>query len=223
MGHDAVQGIAFDLYGTLIDVNGVQEACGAITQDPAAFTNLWRQKQLEYTFLRSLMGRYEDFWQVTEAALRYALKRLNIQATEGDRRRLMEAWLHLPPFPDVKATLPKLQGYALAVLSNGSPRMLEEVLANSGLKPSFRWVFSADAAKTYKPSPKVYALGPEGMGLSKEAILFVSSNGFDVAGAKAFGFPVCWLNRAGAFLDELGLEPDMVVRSFEELPQALER
>lgn len=223
MGHGAVRGIAFDLYGTLIDVNGVQEACGAVAQDPAAFTSLWRAKQLEYTFLLSLMGRYEDFWQVTEAALRYTLKRFNVQATEEDKRRLMEAWLHLPPFPDVKATLSKLQGYALAVLSNGSPEMLEGVLADSGLKPSFGWVLSADAAKIYKPSPKVYDLGPQGMELPKEAILFVSSNAFDVAGAKAFGFPVCWLNRAGAPLDELGLEPDIIVRSFEELPSVLAR
>src|SRR5262249_14908772 len=125
--------IVFDAYGTLFDVHSVIEAGRAVTADPQALSTLWRQKQLEYTRLRTLMGRYEDFWAVTEAALRFALERLGLQAGEESVRRLMDAYLSLAPFPEVKGALAAMAGTPLGILSNGSPRMLEAAVRSSRL------------------------------------------------------------------------------------------
>lgn len=223
MARRRVKGIAFDMYGTLVDVGMVAETCRAVAPDPGAFTMQWRAKQLEYTFLRSLMGRYRDFWRVSEQALEFTIQRFGLQVTPEQRIRLMEAWLHPSPYPDVAAVLPRLkEQYPLAVLSNGSPKMLRTGLARAGLQPHFRWVISVDAVRLYKPSPKVYQLAPSNMKMKKEEILFVSSNSFDVVGAKSFGLKVCWINRAGSPLDPLGLKPDLVVNSFDELRMTLE-
>src|SRR5215467_5905950 len=130
---DKPKAFVFDAYGTLFDVHSVVEAGRAVTADPQALSTLWRQKQLEYTWLRALMGRYEDFWAVTEAALRYAIRRLALTASEAQIRRLMDAYLTLASFPDVKAALTALAPRPRAILSNGSPRMLEAAVASSGL------------------------------------------------------------------------------------------
>src|SRR6059036_399411 len=124
----------FDAYGTLFDVHSVVEAGREITSDPVSLSATWRQKQLEYTWLRALMGRYEDFWAVTEAALRYALRRLGLTASEAQVRRLMDAYLSLACFPDVRPALERLEGRLRAILSNGSPRMLEAAVRSSGLE-----------------------------------------------------------------------------------------
>jgi 2-haloacid dehalogenase len=130
----------------------------------------------------------------------------------------MESWLQPTAYPEVAAALPRLkERLPLAILSNGSPMMLRVGLERVGFRSHFQWVLSADAVKTYKPSPRVYQLAPKAMKLQKQRILFVSSNAFDVLGAKSFGFRVCWINRAGAPLDPLGPEPDIVVRGFDEL------
>jgi len=217
-----VKGIAFDMYGTLVDVGAVAEACKEIAPDPIAFNAHWRAKQLEYTFLRSLMGTYQDFWRVSEEALAFTIRRFGLQVSSEHRRRLMEAWLHPKPYPEVAAALSRLkERYALAVLSNGSPKMLRAGLQHTALTPCFRWVISVDAIRLYKPSPRVYQLAVTKMKLRKEEILFVSSNSFDVVGAKSFGFKVCWINRTGAPLDPLGPKPDLVVRTIDELSTAL--
>ncbi len=217
-----VKGIAFDMYGTVVDVGAVAEACRAVAPDPVAFNTQWRAKQLEYTFLRSLMGKYQDFWRVSEQALEFTIKRFGLEVSPEQRERLMGAWLHPTPYPDVAGVLPRLkERYPLAVLSNGSPKMLRAGLERTGLRSHFRWVISVDAIKLYKPSPKVYQLAPKMMKLKKAEILFVSSNSFDVIGAKNFGFKVCWINRTGAALDPLGPTPDLVVRSFDELEASL--
>ncbi|HET7341115.1 MAG TPA: haloacid dehalogenase type II [Methylomirabilota bacterium] len=214
-----IRGYVFDAYGTLFDVHAVAEAGRAITSDPAALSNLWRQKQLEYTWLRALMGRYEDFWAVTEAALRHTVRRLGLTAGEADVRRLMDAYLSLACFPEVPAALERLAGRPRAILSNGSPRMLAAVVASSGLGRHLQHVLSVDAVKTYKPAPAVYALGPRTLGVPAEELLFVSSNAWDVAGAKAFGYQVAWCNRTGAPAEELGALPDLVVSRLDELPR----
>jgi 2-haloacid dehalogenase len=214
----AIRGYLFDAYGTLFDVHSVAEAAREITADPATLSVTWRQKQLEYTWLRALMGRYEDFWTVTEAALRYALRRLEVRATEAQVRRLMDAYLALACFPEVPAALRRLAPRPRAVLSNGSPRMLAAAVAASGLTGLLDPLLSVDAVRTYKPSPEVYALGPRALGLPAADLLFVSSNAWDVAGAKAFGYQVAWCNRTGAPPEELGLTPDYVVTSLDELP-----
>jgi 2-haloacid dehalogenase len=153
-----VRGYVFDGYGTLFDVHAVVEAGREITSDPAALSTTWRQKQLEYTWLRALMGAYVDFWAVTEAALRYSIRRLGLAATEAQVRRLMEAYLTLASFPEVKASLARLAGRPRAVLSNGAPAMLAAAVAASGLTNLLEHVISVDRVKTYKPSPLVYAL-----------------------------------------------------------------
>jgi 2-haloacid dehalogenase len=212
-----IRGYVFDAYGTLFDVHSVIEAGREITRDPAALSALWRQKQLEYTWLRALMGRYEDFWAVTGTALRYAIRRLDLTATEAQIARLQEAYLSLTAFPEVKAALTRLEGRPRAILSNGSPRMLAAAVASSGLGPLLQHVISVDTVKTYKPSPQVYALGPQAIGIPASELLFVSSNAWDVTGAKAFGYQVAWCNRAGAPADELGLTPDYVISRLDQL------
>jgi 2-haloacid dehalogenase len=218
-----VQGLLFDAYGTLFDVHSVVEAGRAVTSDPPALSALWRQKQLEYTWLRSLMGRYEDFWAVTESALTFACRRLGLQVSAAERRHLMDAYLALDAFPEVGDVLARLRDLPCAILSNGAPRMLEAVVGHNGLGEHLRAVISVDAVRTFKPHPAVYALGPARLGLPRDTIGFVSSNGWDVAGAKAFGFQGVWVNRYGAPLEELGVVPDLEVRDLEELARALAR
>ena len=213
----------FDAYGTLFDVHSVIEAGRAITSDPQALSNLWRQKQLEYTWLRSLMGRYEDFWAVTESALQFAVRRLALTATEAQLSTLMNAYLALAPFPEVRAALARLAGTPLGILSNGSPRMLEAAVRSSGLAGVLRHVLSVDVVGTYKPSPRVYELGPRAFGLPAGEMLFVSSNAWDVAGAKAFGYLTCWCNRAKVPMEALGVTPDHEVARLDEIPEALAR
>jgi 2-haloacid dehalogenase len=213
-----IRGYVFDAYGTLFDVHSVIEAGRAITADPATLSATWRQKQLEYTWLRALMGRYEDFWAVTEAALRYAIRRLGLAATDSQVRRLMDAYLTLACFPEVTAALERLAPRPRAILSNGAPRMLAAAVAASGLGPRLQHVLSVDAVKTYKPSPLVYALGPKAMGIPAGELLFVSSNAWDVVGAKAFGYQVAWCNRTGAPEEELGRRADFEITRLDQLP-----
>ena len=214
-----IRGYVFDAYGTLFDVHSVIEAGRAITADPATLSALWRQKQLEYTWLRALMGAYVDFWAVTDAALRYTLRRLGLSASEAEVRRLMEAYLSLACFPEVPAALGRLAGRPRAILSNGSPSMLAAAVASSGLAAHLEHVISVDAVRTYKPSPLVYALGPQTLGIAAGELLFVSSNAWDVAGAKAFGYRVAWCNRTNAPEEELGVRPDVVVPTLDQLPR----
>jgi 2-haloacid dehalogenase len=215
----AIRGYVFDAYGTLFDVHSVVEAGRALTGDPLALSTLWRQKQLEYTWLRSLMGRYEDFWAVTEAALRYSVRRLGLTASETQLATLMDAYNRLACFPDVGDGLARLADRPRAILSNGAPRMLAAAVASAGLSGALDHVISVDRVRIYKPAPAVYALGPETLGLPAGDLLFVSSNAWDVAGAKAFGYRVAWCNRAGAPEEELGVRADYVVRELRELPR----
>jgi 2-haloacid dehalogenase len=213
-----VRGYVFDAYGTLFDVHSVVEAGREITSDPMKLSVTWRQKQLEYTWLRALMGRYEDFWTVTEAALRFALRQLMLTPSEAQIRRLLDAYLSLACFPEVKDALARLAPRPRAILSNGSPHMLETAVTSSGLGPLLTHVLSVDAVKTYKPSPAVYALGPKALGIPAGELLFVSSNAWDVAGAKAAGYRVAWCNRTNAGEEELGLRADVVVTRLDQLP-----
>ena len=218
-----VKGIVFDMYGTVVDVGAVADACKEVAPEPVAFNTQWRAKQLEYTFLRTAMGKYRDFWKVTEEALEFTVRRFGLQVSSAQHKQLMDAWLHPTPYPEVEAALPRLKGkYLLAILSNGSPKMLQIGLEQTGLRVHFRWVISVNAVKLYKPSPEVYRLAPKRMRLRKNQILFVSSNPFDIAGAKNFGFKVCWINRSELPLDPLCPKPELVVKSFDGLVEALE-
>jgi 2-haloacid dehalogenase len=214
-----VPAFLFDAYGTLFDVHSVVLRAGeGITGDLEGLSHLWRQKQLEFTWLRALMDRYQGFWEITEAALRSALAQLQIEASEPQVRRLLEGYLAPAVFPDARVALDALRDFPRAILSNGSPPMLESAVRNNGLQSCFSSVISVDQAKTYKPSPQVYQLGVDTLQLPAREILFVSSNAWDVAGAKAFGYSVCWCNRLGRAIDHLGFAPDIVVATLAELP-----
>ncbi len=213
-----IQALVFDAYGTLFDVHSVISACNQnFPGQGPALSQAWRAKQLEYTWLRSLMGRYEDFWHVTESALSFACKTLNLQCPPATSAQLMEAYLHLDSYPEVKQALNSLSEYSLAILSNGSPRMLQAAVESAGLQGIFSRVISVDEVKIYKPSPRVYRLASQKLRVAKAAIGFVSSNFWDIAGAKAFGLRTYWVNRSRAVAEELGIVPDATVSSLAEL------
>lgn len=214
--------LVFDAYGTLFDVHSVVTRAGSdIPGDLNALSILWRQKQLEYTWLRSLMQRYEDFWNITEAALRSAVTQLKIEVSEAHLDFLMHAFLSPSAFPDVTPALNALRGLPLAILSNGSPGMIESAVRENALTSCFAEIISVDRVKIYKPSPRVYALASEVLNIPREDILFISSNSWDVAGARAFGFRVCWCNRSGGKMERLGFPADVTIPHLGKLADCL--
>jgi 2-haloacid dehalogenase len=209
-----LQALVFDAYGTLYDVHSVMQRCEACFPGKGtALSQLWRAKQLEYTWQRSLMQRYVPFSTVTREALAYSCAALGLAAGEH-AHALMAEYLKLAPFPEVPKALERLQ-LKKAILSNGSPDMLEPVVRHSGLR--FDAVLSVDELRIYKPAPQVYELAVRRLGVPKQAIGFVSSNCWDALGAKSFGFTVYWINRSGAPVDGLGFTPDAQVQSLAEL------
>ena len=202
----------------MFDVQGVSALAERLAagRGPALVT-LWRAKQLEYTWLTSLMERRHDFVQVTKESLDYALSALGIPLEASARDDLANAWLDLVPFPDAQPTLQRLAGKPRWILSNGTRAMLEPLLARSGLAEHVDGVLSVDAAGSYKPSPRVYALVIDRLRLSPERIGFVSANCWDAIGAKACGFTTWWINRGGAPVDRHGAGPDFVVGSLAEV------
>ncbi len=221
-----LRAIVFDAYGTLFDVHSVIALCEQLWPGKgAALSQLWRSKQLEYTWQRSLMRRYEDFARVTEAALRYACTALGLQIDEERRGRLMDAYRTLATFPEVASALAELRAMKLrlAILSNGSPAMLRPLVANAGLRGLIGTVISVDQRKIYKPAPAVYRLAVQRLSVTKAAIGFVSSNCWDACGAKSFGFRTFWIDRGSAPVDELGAAPDHVIKGLDELAKLLRR
>jgi 2-haloacid dehalogenase len=217
-----IKALAFDAYGTLFDVASVLSFCEELFPGKgSALSQMWRAKQLEYSWLRSLMGRYEDFSHVTESALVFSCRALQLSLDASTRAHLMDAYLHLAPFPEVPEALNALSGLKLAIFSNGSPKMLEGVVKNAGLTSAFTDIISVHPAKIFKPSPLAYELAVKTLGLEKSSIGFVSSNSWDAVGGKSFGFRTFWINRAGAPLDQLGFEPDARLKTLAELPSLL--
>lgn len=217
-----IQAIAFDAYGTLFDVYSVIQLCERkFPGRGAELGRLWRAKQLEYTWLRSLTGQYADFWIVTESALAFACRSLNLACPPQTREELMECYLHLDIFSDVRMALAKLSRYKLAILSNGSPRMLSAAVERAGLKGVFTDVISVDEVKIYKTSPRVYGLVSQHLGVADSAVAFASSNFWDIAGAKSFGFWTCWVNRGKLPEEELGIMPDVTVTTLDGLVNIL--
>jgi 2-haloacid dehalogenase len=215
---EQVKAFVFDAYGTLFDVRSVLARCDEVFPGHGdELTTLWRTRQLEYTWLRSLMGRYEDFWQVTRDGLVYACRSLGLANTPDKIEYLMQAYLSLSPFGDVAAALDSLGGFSLAILSNGSPAMLEGVVRMAGFARRFQHILSVDEVRIYKPSPAVYQLAETHLGIPRGRIGFVSSNCWDIAGAKAFGLQTYWLNRQNAPEDMLSAEPDQIIRTATEL------
>lgn len=215
----ALKAVVFDAYGTLFDVHSVIAECEALFPGKgASLSQLWRGKQLEYSWLRSLMGRYADFSTITRAALTTACSVLLLELSEAAARRLMDAYLVLNAFPDVVDTLGRLHGRKLAILSNGSPAMLDAVVRHARLDQLLDAVLSVDALRIFKPHPSVYAYATEILQVPAGAIGFVSSNFWDVAGATSFGFRTFWVNRTGTVPDDLGYQPAAVLSRLTDLP-----
>lgn len=192
----ALKALVFDAYGTLYDVQSVAAVTDKAFPGYGNYiTQVWRLKQLEYTWLRTLMGAYEDFWTATQESLSYTLKTIGLEADKALFDKIADSYNHLSPYPDAKASLQALSGYRLAILSNGSPGMLKALTANSGLDKLLERSMSIDSKKAFKPDPRAYRVVEEEMGLRPEEVLFVSSNGFDVSGAKKFGFRVARIER----------------------------
>ena len=216
-----MKAFVFDAYGTLFDVFSVTSLCEDLFPGYGKqLSNLWRKKQLEYSWLRSLMGRYRGFWGVTEDALVYSAKSLNLEITASERVQLMDSYLHLATFPDVKPGLEELKkiGMRLAILSNGEPEMLRAVIESADLTNFIDAIFSVDSVKEFKPSPRVYAQLPAGLNINKSAIGFVSANNWDVNGAGAAGFTTFWVQRSGLETpEELGYPPTHLVNTIADL------
>jgi 2-haloacid dehalogenase len=211
----ALQALVFDAYGTLYDVHAVIRRCEQFWPGKGtALSQLWRAKQLEYTWQRSLMRRYAPFSQVTREALAYACESLQLALDETRVRALMDEYLKLASYPDVPAALQRLAGRKLAILTNGSPDMIDPLVRHSGLK--FDAVLSVDELRIFKPAPEVYQLAVDRLRVPKESIGFVSSNCWDALGAKSFGLRVWWINRLKAPVDRLGFQADAIVDSLHE-------
>jgi len=204
--------VAFD-YLVLFDPNSVVPAVEQTFPGKGAeFTQLWRTRQFEYTWLRSITDRYVDFFAVTEDALVYAANAMKLELTPERKQRLLDAYLQLAPWPDTADTLRRLRQHGIRViaLANFSPNMLEANAENAGLTGLFDALVSTDANRTYKPDPRAYRLGMERLHLIKQEILFAAFGGWDAAGAKAFGYPTVWVNRFNQPAEELGIHPDHI-------------
>ena len=222
----SVDALVFDAYGTLFDVHAVEATAERLfPTHGAALSQLWRAKQLEYTWLQSLMlsvhQHREDFAALTAHALDYAAERLGLPLVAAVRHRLLDAYLDLTPFDDAEPALARLAPMPRIVLSNGTSEMLAPLVAATGLALHLDTILTVDAAGIYKPSPRAYQLAVDFLKLLPIRIGFVSSNGWDAAGGKAFGFTAIWVNRTRAPVEKHGPKPDAIVASLTELPELL--
>jgi 2-haloacid dehalogenase len=218
-----IKACVFDAYGTLFDLGSLAERFRfALGPKAEPLMELWRRKQLEYSWLRSLMGRHTDFWHVTGEALDFAMEAQGL-SDPSLRSRLMEAWLAPKVYPEALGVLRALQhsDRRTAILSNGSPSMLTAGLSATGLGKALDAVLSVEKVGTYKPHPSVYKLASDRFDVDPRQVCFVSGNGWDVAGAAAFGFTVAWVNRSGAAVDNLPAGPAAIIGSLSELPALL--
>jgi 2-haloacid dehalogenase len=219
-----IRACVFDAYGTLFDFASAANGCADVLGAKAApLTALWRDKQLQYAWLRALQDRYAPFWQVTGEALDYALETLDLPQDGDLRTRLLELYRVLGTFPEVPEVLRRLRGagFVTAILSNGSPDMLDSAVESAGLGGHLDAVLSVDEVRTFKPDPRVYQLAVDRLGLPAEAIAFQSSNAWDAHAAAAFGMRVVWCNRYGQRRERLPGTPVREVRSLAELPALL--
>lgn len=217
-----IRALIFDAYGTLFDVRSIGTACERLFPgNGATLSQAWRVKQLEYTWLRNSIQRHVDFNQVTQDALRVVCEALALGYTDAVLNELNHAYRTLQAFADARSTLATLNAAEskpkLAILSNGAPDMLNAVVKHNGFDTLIDEILSVEEVGVFKPDPRVYQFAVDRLGIKKNEIGFVSSNGWDAAGAKAFGFNVFWINRSGAPVERLGLIPDYVVKSLDEV------
>lgn len=218
-----IKSVVFDVYGTLYDVFSVVKKCESLYPEKGEqIGKLWRNKQLEYTWLRTLMNRYENFWDITKDALYYALDSLALEYDSDQINDIMNSYLNLDPYPEVVEALQKFRPRKLAVLTNGNMDMLDQLVVRTGLDKFLEGVLSADTIQLFKPKPEIYQLAVDFFGISKNEILFVSSNAWDIAGAKSFGFTVGWINRFNQPSEQLGVQADYVATNLLELAKKVE-
>jgi 2-haloacid dehalogenase len=220
MSNKAIKAIVFDAYGTLFDVYSI----GALAEQlfpgkGEALAARWRDRQIDYTRLRTLSDRYKPFWDVTRDALIFACKSLGLEMQPEQQEALMAQYAALTPFSENRAVLQSLQarGLKLAILSNGNPLMLDTVVDAAGFRGFFNHILSADSVRKFKTAPQAYALAPAALGIGVDEMIFVSSNCWDVCGAAWFGFDTFWVNRAGAPLEELDIMPTAQGRTLTDL------
>ncbi|MGE0117208.1 MAG: haloacid dehalogenase type II [Dongiaceae bacterium] len=220
-----IDACVFDAYGTLFDVNSAAARCrAALGNEADAFSATWRRKQLEYSWLRSLMGTYADFWQITGDALDYACERHGIGDPET-RARLLESYRQLNAYPEVGDMLTAIRAVGLktAILSNGAPAMLQSAIDSAGIGGLLDQVLSVAAVGIYKPHPQVYRLAVDGLGVAANRICFLSANGWDIAGAAQFGFRAVWINRGSEPRERLPAGPALELRDLGRLPRIVHR
>ena len=213
-----IKAIIFDAYGTLFDVNSAAEKCKEKLGDKwEGFANYWRTTQLEYTWLRSLMRRHKDFWQITEDSLDKSMNFYNID--NSMRSELLNLYKVLSPFTEVRDTLKKLKqsNYKLAILSNGTPDLLNELVVSNQLKDIFDDIFSVEEVGIFKPDSKVYDLPINKYNIEKNEVLFLSANTWDVSGAGNYGYNTVWVNRNNNIFDKLDFEPNQQISNLSEL------
>ena len=213
-----IKAIIFDAYGTLFDVNSAAEKCkGKIGDKWEGFANYWRTTQLEYTWLRSLMNRHKDFWQVTEDSLDKSMQAFKIDSSM--RNELLDLYKVLSTFPEVKEVLNKLKekNYKLAILSNGTPFLLNELVKSNNLDNIFDDIFSIEEVKTYKPDPKVYNIPIKKYQIQKNEVAYLSANTWDVSAGGNYGFNPVWINRNNSIFDNLDYVPKYQVKHLDEL------
>ncbi len=212
--------VVFDAYGTLFDVYSVALLAEQLFPGQgSALSLLWRDKQIEYTRLTSMGGRYRPFWELTRAGLRYAALRLGLTLNAAAEDQLMNQYRHLSAFPENLDVLRELKarGVACAILSDGDPEMLAVGVKSAGFEPYLAHVLSVHGVRKYKTDPATYALGPQALGLPARQILFVSSNGWDAIGATWFGYTTLWVNRQGLPLEQLDTEPTRIGTSLHDV------
>ena len=210
--------IIFDAYGTLFDVNSAAEKCKDKIGDKwEGFANYWRTTQLEYTWLRSLMKRHKDFWQITEDSLEKSMKKFNIN--NNMRNELLSLYKVLSTFSEVNETLQNLKrkNFKLAILSNGTPELLNHLVSTNNLENIFDDIFSIEEVKIYKPDSRVYDLPIKKFKFRKDEIVFLSANTWDVSGAGNYGFNSIWVNRSNNIFDSLDFKPNIEIKSLHEL------
>lgn len=202
--------VVFDAFGTLFDVYSVTAMAEQLFPGKGSdIAALWREKQIAYTWLRTLSGRHADFWQVTRDALRFALKKLGLPFDEAAEKKLMSQYASLSAFPENLEALRALKrmGLPLGILSNGTPQMLDIAVKSAGMQGLFEHVLSVETVGRYKTTAEAYALGPAAFGLPARQMLFVSSNAWDACGAAWFGYATYWINRSGQPPEELDVSP----------------
>jgi 2-haloacid dehalogenase len=208
-----IKAFVFDAYGTLFDVHSVTDKCNELFPEKGEeISQLWRQKQLEYSFLRQLMGTYKTFYSITKDALYYACVQIGVDLSDEKEKKLLDSYLELAHYEEVEGVLGELKSYQTAIFSNGSLDMLIPLVEQSSFGHLLDEVLTVDEVKQYKPTPMSYQLVLQKLEVKREEVLFMSSNPWDIAGASNFGFNTAWINRQDRVMDELGVKPHFVYK-----------